>query len=108
MCRNVSPVRPAKASSDATSSPGSIKTASLVVSQPTTKPFLKNGPTACVSIIMVIDDFSRSRRPHVQLEDQDRCQPARRRPAFFAFGRRCDPNDAQESDDAGDLRSEQR
>src|SRR3990172_6006801 len=30
-----------------------MRTASRVFSQPTTKPFLKNGPTACVSITMV-------------------------------------------------------
>src|SRR6188768_853153 len=35
-----------------TSSPGSINTAWRVRSQPTTKPFLKNGPTAALSRII--------------------------------------------------------
>src|SRR6476620_2019624 len=55
--------RSAAASRVAISSPGSISTASRVLSQPTTKPFLKKGPTACVSSIMktmivaVLDDL---------------------------------------------------
>src|SRR5712692_519317 len=53
MCRIVSARRSANASKPATSSPGSINTASFVSSQPTTKPFLKNGATACVSIIIL-------------------------------------------------------
>ena len=57
---------------------------------------------------MVGDDSSRSRRPHVQLEDQDRRERPRRRPAFFALGRRRARHDAQEPDDAGDLRPQQR
>ena len=53
----------ANASNCSTSSPGSISTASRVVSHPTTKPFLKKGPTAWLSSIMmtmivaVLDDL---------------------------------------------------
>src|SRR3954469_10054924 len=63
MCRIDNALRSAKASSAATSSPGSISTASRVASHPTTKPFLKNGPTAWLSSIMglmivaVLDDL---------------------------------------------------
>ena len=59
----VSVFRSANDRSAITSSPGSISTASRVVSQPTTKPFLKKGPTAWVSSIMktmivaVLDDL---------------------------------------------------
>src|SRR6266498_3069276 len=63
MCRIASWFRSANPSSAATSSPGSINTASRVVSHPTTKPFLKKGPTAWLSSIMrimivaVLDDL---------------------------------------------------
>ena len=39
-------------SSVGTSSPGSMRTASRVSGHDTTKPFLKNGPTACDSIMI--------------------------------------------------------
>src|SRR6478672_1221818 len=99
MCLMARPLRSANASSDATSSPGSMSTASFVVSQPTTKPFLKKGPTAWLSTIMVGDDLSRTRRPDVQLEDQDRGQRARRGSPVLALGRRRARDDAQERDD---------
>src|SRR5689334_22552540 len=63
MCLTASLSRSANARRPAISSPGSISTASRVVSQPTMKPFLKKGPTACVSSIMrimivaVLDDL---------------------------------------------------
>src|SRR5437762_4117142 len=54
MCLIASFSRSTNARRLATSSPGSISTASRVVSQAAMKPFLKNGPTACVSSIMSI------------------------------------------------------
>jgi hypothetical protein len=57
----------------------------LVSSQPTTKPFLKKGRRLTLNY-HGRNDFSRSRRPHVQLEDQDR----RQRPAWIAFLRSVD------------------
>src|SRR4051812_32654332 len=88
MCRIANVCAVANARSPDTSSPGSISTASRVSSHPTTKPFLKNGPTAWLSTIMIGDDLSRSRRPDVHLENQDDRDPPRRGSHLRAL-RRC-------------------
>src|ERR1035437_1195465 len=120
MCRIVSLPRSAKASSPSTSSPGSISTASRVTSQPTTKPFLKNGPTACVSIIILLlwygrrsdqwtfsNDHSHSRRSHVHIQDQDGGQSARRGGHLRAIVGRGAGRNAKKRALARDLRPQQ-
>jgi CheY-like chemotaxis protein len=65
-----------------TSSPGSISTASRVVSQPTTKPFLKKG-TDRLGLQYHEDHDSRgARRFDVLVQDQDRCAAAGVRVVF--------------------------
>src|SRR2546422_9069147 len=69
--RIASDLRWAYASSACTPSPGSMRTASFVFSQPTTKPFSMKGPAGSTQTIMTADDHRRSRRSHVQGLDQD-------------------------------------
>src|SRR5262249_28070094 len=95
------------ASSPSISSPGSIITAPLVRSDPTTWPFLKKGPTDWLSIIITIRDHSGSRRSDVHVEDQDRGRSAWRRGRLRAVGRRRARGNAQGGADARDPRFEQ-
>src|SRR5262245_66665833 len=91
----------ANARSAWTSSPGCITTASRASWHATTKPFLKNGPTARLSIIMMSNDTRRSRRPDVHVEDQDDRQQSRGLGDICAIGGQRFRRDAQDNAEAG-------